>query len=273
MTQQISTLIQQTPGSEQGAWLQLIPISKWVRVLFGGQVIASSKRVWLLRRSRARPTYYFPVEDVCMDFLTPGDATDDDPLMGPVTHYSIHVGAKTVEQGAWALSSPPSEAAPLQECVAFTWGKMDAWFEENEEVFAHARDPYKRIDIIQSNRHVQVIIAGEVVADTHNPVLLFETDLPTRYYIPKTDARMDLLVPSDTVTRCPYKGQSNYYSVAVGDTLAKDIVWYYQFPLLESVKIAGLLAFYGERVDAFYVDDELQTKPKTLRPADQGNPR
>ena len=140
---------------------------------------------------------------------------------------------------------------------------MDAWFEEDEEVFVHPRDPYTRLDVIQSSRHVRVVVGGETVAETDHPVLLFETGLPVRYYIPKVDVRMDLLEPSKSHTECPYKGIASYYSVRIGDQVVVDIAWYYPFPHLEVGKIQNLISFYDEKVDAVYVDGEKQDRPKT----------
>jgi uncharacterized protein (DUF427 family) len=129
-------------------------------------------------------------------------------------------------------------------------------------VFVHPRDPYHRVDVVHSSRHVKVVVDGEVVAETTRPRLLFETGLPTRYYIPKLDVRMDLLQPTDSVTACPYKGRARYWSVRVGDRTLKDLVWSYPAPIPECPKIEGLLSFYNERVD-IYVDGELQPRPKT----------
>jgi uncharacterized protein (DUF427 family) len=109
---------------------------------------------------------------------------------------------------------------------------------------------------------VRVVVDGEVVADTHRPRLLFETSLPTRYYIPKTDVRMDLLEPTQTSTQCPYKGKAVYWSVRLGDKVLKDLVWGYPFPIPECPKIENLVCFYNEKVD-IYVDDELQPRPET----------
>ncbi len=140
---------------------------------------------------------------------------------------------------------------------------MDAWFEEAEPIYVHPHDPHKRIDILQSTRQVVVIIGGETVAESHNPVLLFETGLPTRYYLPRLDVRMDLLVPSDKVTGCAYKGKAQYYSVKVGNKVIPDIAWYYTYPAAEAFGIAGMICFFNEKVDALYVDDVKQPKPKT----------
>ena len=94
---------------------------------------------------------------------------------------------------------------------------MDAWYEEDEQVFVHPRGPYKRVDVLKSSRHVQVLVDGEKVADTRRPRLLFETGLPTRFYFPREDVRTEILIPSSTTTRCPYKGTASYYSVRIGD--------------------------------------------------------
>jgi uncharacterized protein (DUF427 family) len=140
---------------------------------------------------------------------------------------------------------------------------MDAWFEEDDQIYRHARDPYKRIDVVNSSRHVQVIVGGEIVADTRRPRLLFETGLPIRYYIPKEDVRMEWLIPSDTKTQCPYKGIASYYSVKVGENVHKDLVWYYPFPIPECPKIENLVCFYNERVDALIVNGEQEEKVPT----------
>jgi uncharacterized protein (DUF427 family) len=140
---------------------------------------------------------------------------------------------------------------------------MDAWFEEDEQVYVHPRDPYTRIDILQSSRHIRVVVGGVTVADTHKPRLLFETDLPMRYCIPKTDVRLDLLESSDTTSACPYKGTANYYSVIVDGERHDDIVWWYQHPVAESADIAGYVSFYNEKVD-IYVDGQLEDRPKTV---------
>ncbi len=107
-----------------------------------------------------------------------------------------------------------------------------------------------------------MVVDGTTVADSNRPWLLFETGLPTRYYVPKHDARMDLLEPSDTVTRCPYKGEANLYSIRIGDELHRDLAWTYRYPMLECLKIQGLLGFLNEKVD-LYEDDKLQPRPET----------
>lgn len=237
------------------------PTARWVRVRFAGQEIAASRRALLLTQygREQLPGYYFPQADVRMDTLVPGiDAGPDDE----VSWRSVRVGDTVASNAAWIVRRPPSGLAPLRDYVSFAWGKMDAWYEEEEEVFVHARDPHKRVDVLPSSRHVRVVIDGTVVAETRRPHLLFETTLPTRYYIPADDVRTDLLEPTGLKTRCPYKGIASYWNLKVGERVAQNIVWSYPDPIPECPKIRGLLSFFNEHVD-LYVDGELQTRPIT----------
>ena len=240
---------------------RVVPSPRWIRVKFGGEFVADSKRALLLRQygPGRLPAYYFPQADVRMDLLEP--AVADQPA-GETTSWTVRVGDRVAERAASMHREPPPELADLAGHVTFAWHTMDAWYEEEEQVFVHARDPYTRVDVLPSSRHVRVVIAGETVAETRRPALLFETQLPTRYYLPPEDVRMDLLEPTDTTTRCPYKGVASYWSVRIGDHLAQDVVWGYPEPIPECPKIKGLLCFFNERVD-LYVDGELQARPRT----------
>ena len=149
--------------------------------------------------------------------------------------------------------------------MAFDWHAMDAWYEEEDEVFVHARDPHKRVDVLESSRHVVVSVDDVVLADTRRPRLLFETGLPTRYYIPPEDVRMDLLRPSEKHTQCPYKGTASYLS----SETEQDVAWFYPEPIPEQPRIQGLIAFFNERVD-IDVDGEREERPRSqwsVRPA------
>jgi uncharacterized protein (DUF427 family) len=140
---------------------------------------------------------------------------------------------------------------------------MDAWYEEDEQVFVHPRSPYVRVDAIRSSRRVRVEEHGVVLAESTSPVLVFETGLPTRYYVNRTDVDFSRLVHSDTRTACPYKGvTSDYWSSTVTETTHPDVAWSYTFPMRELSPIAGLIAFYNEKLDIF-VDDEKLERPQT----------
>ncbi len=232
--------------------------SKRVRVVLGGEVVADSTRPLLVWEVPYFPTYYFPADDVRTELLTPTGFVKRSPSRGDATQYVVEAGDSTGE--AYALHD-----STIPECVdhyVFVWRTMDHWFEEDEEVFVHARDPYTRIDIVPSSRRVRVEISGVTVADTTEGQFLFETGLPARYYIPPLDVRMDLLTPTGRATACPYKGTARYWTLTVGDTVYEDIVWGYDNPLPESERIAGLMSFYNEKTD-IYLDEVLQERPKT----------
>lgn len=241
--------------SEKNHTLEWIESPKQVRVMFNGQYIANSKNVKILNETGHTPVYYFPEKDLRMDFLEATEHSTHCPFKGDASYWSVRVGDQLAENAVWSYPDPIEGAKYLAGHYAFYWEKMDAWFEEDEEIYVHPRDPNTRIDTRLSSRAVRVVHDGEMIADTNRPTLLFETGLPVRYYMPKADVRMDLLVPSDTITRCPYKGGAKYYSIKIGDEIHKDLVWYYPTPLPEAVGIKDLVCFYHENIHEFYVDD------------------
>ncbi len=253
--------VKQMKQNEQRITLE--PSPRWVRVLFNGEYVADSKQVILLREAGHLPVYYFPRADVRSELLTASEQSTHCPHKGDATYWHVSVGERTVENAVWSYPEPLPHAPDLSEYMAFYWEKMDGWFEEDQEIFVHPRDPHKRVDVCASSRHIRVVVAGETVAETNRPHLLFETGLPTRYYIPKVDARLDLLVPSSQQTRCPYKGTAEYCSVQVGETLVEDIVWFYRQPEVAVASIQNMLCFFNEKVDAIYIDGELEEKSET----------
>ena len=231
---------------------------KRVRAMLGGVVIVDSDRPLMVWEVPYYPTYYFPKDDVKLDALIDSGETKKSPSRGVATLFTVKAGGK--EGSAYGYAEPKIEA--LKDHISLEWSSMDHWFEEDEEVFVHPRDPYTRVDIVPSSRRVRVEIDGVTVADSTNAFFLFETNLPTRYYLPKTDVKFDLLTPTDTSTHCPYKGTARYWSVEVNGETHKDIVWGYDAPLPESQKILGLVSFYNEKVD-IYIDEVLEERPKT----------
>jgi uncharacterized protein (DUF427 family) len=145
--------------------------------------------------------------------------------------------------------------------ITFSWRDGLTWFDEDEPLFAHARDPHKRVDVAPSSRHVRVEVDGELLAESRRPLVLFENPLPVRYYLPTEDVRVDLL-PSDTRTSCPYKGHASWWSGRLGDRVLEDIAWSYPSPVPENPRIAGLICFRNERVD-LVVDGERLERPVT----------
>jgi uncharacterized protein (DUF427 family) len=146
--------------------------------------------------------------------------------------------------------------------VRFEWEPLD-WFEEDERLIGHPRNPYVRIDALRSRRHVRVEVDGVVLAETHSPVLLFETGLPTRYYFDRTDVEFKHLEASNTQSVCAYKGiTSGYWSARVGGALHSDVAWTYDYPTHQVAPITGLIAFYNETVDTF-LDGSKLPRPRT----------
>jgi uncharacterized protein (DUF427 family) len=248
---------------DPGHWIHISESPRHVRVLFEGEIIADSKHVRLLRETDVLPVYYFPQSDVRMDLLTPSAQKSRCPYKGDASFWTAQAGGKVVENAVWSYANPLPEAAGIKGHLAFYWNKMDRWYEEDEEVFVHPRDPFKRVDVMPSKRHIRIVINGEPIADTRRPRLLFETNHPVRYYIPHEDIRMDLLVPSATKSRCPYKGPACYWSVKIGDQRFEDMAWGYMDPIPECPKIKGLICFFHERGAEIYVDGEKIPPPKT----------
>jgi uncharacterized protein (DUF427 family) len=227
--------------------------AKRIRVYAGGDLVADTASALLVWEVPYYPTYYIPADDV-RAALEPTGSTEHSPSRGDAEILDVRTPRTVVRNAARRYPEPAIEL--LRGHVRLQWDAMDEWFEEDEPVYVHPRDPYTRVDILASSRHVEVRVDGLTVAATDRPTLLFETGLPTRYYLPMTDARLDLLTPTTSVTRCPYKGSATYWSL--GDQV--DLAWCYRTPLPESQKIAGLICFYNERVD-LVVDEVVQDRP------------
>ncbi len=243
-----------------GTALYLEPTPKRIRVIIGGETVADSRRAMLLQESGLQPVYYFPPEDVRSDLVEPTDKHTHCPKKGEASYYTVRVGDHAVKNAAWYYPEPLDGAPPIKDLIAFYWDKVDTWMEEDEEVIGHARDPYHRIDLRKTSRHIRVSLGGQLLAETTRAVALFESNLPTRWYIPREDVVAEL-EPNDTVTICPYKGYAGYYSVRLENReLLKDFVWYYTEPYSDALGVAGMLCFYNEKVD-IELDGEPQERP------------
>jgi uncharacterized protein (DUF427 family) len=232
--------------------------AKRIRAYLGGEPVADSIRPLLVWEVPYYPTYYFPAADVRTELLQADGGVDHSPSRGEGHTFTVSAAGSQAPGAALRYVDSPIEE--LRDAIRLEWSAMDAWFEEDEEVFTHARSPYTRVDVLPSSRHVRIEVDGVTVAESDKPTLLFETGLLTRYYLPKTHVRLDLLIPTETVTHCPYKGQAQYWSVRAGDQVHADLAWSYATPLPESERIAGLISFYNEKLD-IYVDGVLE-QPK-----------
>ncbi len=224
---------------------------------FGGIRVADSVRAMLLRQHGFLPVYYFPAEDVRTDLLVPTDYTTQSPYKGTASYWHLETPERTAQFAVWSYPRPKSGSPDTSGYYGFDWHSMDAWYEEDERLHVHARDPLLRVDALRSARRVRVEVAGATVAESRRPVLLFETGLVTRYYLPPADVRDDLLRPSSTYTLCPYKGRARYYHLELDGTRYADAAWQYARPLPAVAAVAGRLAFWNEREDtAVFVDGE-----------------
>jgi uncharacterized protein (DUF427 family) len=248
---------------EPGYVVFTMPSPKRLRIKVGELVVADTTEALVLQESDHLPVYYFPIKDVEESFLMPSATKTECPYKGIASHYSLNTGVTLVQDAGWRYLEPIKGCPPIADYMGFYWSKMDHWYEEDEEIFVHARDPFRRVDCLPSSRRVQVFVGGEIVADSKKGVFLFETGHPTRYYLPIADTRLELLSPSRYISRCPYKGIANYYHLTVNGKRYENMVWYYPEPVHESARIKGLVCFFDEFADRILVDGVEQPKPET----------
>jgi uncharacterized protein (DUF427 family) len=224
-----------------------------------GHIVVDSRDSRFVWEVPYYPAWYFPLDSVRGELIENG-GTVRSPSRGEGTRYDLVMDGVTIPDAAWRhLDSPVEE---LRDLVRIEWSAADSWFEEDVEVFVHPRSPEVRIDALPSSRHVRVLVGGEVIADSARPTVLYETGLPARYYLPKSDVRMDLLASTESGSECPYKGWAEYWSVTAGGSTHKDLAWGYPTPLPESEAVAGLVCFYNEKVD-IELDGVAVERPKT----------
>jgi uncharacterized protein (DUF427 family) len=236
------------------------PVPRRVRAVLAGETVLDSTRAVYVWEWPYYPQYYIPASDVSPAVLVPEGRTQHGGR-GKVELHGLSV--REVHRPHAAKLLTDSTIPSLTNTVRFEWTALDAWFEEDEQVFVHPRNPYVRVDALRSTRPVRVELDGAVLAETSSPVMVFETGLPTRYYINRTQVNFDHLIATDTVTECPYKGRTTgYWSIRVGDAIHADLAWTYDFPNRQVSPIAGLISFYNEKVDIF-VGGRLLERPIT----------
>jgi len=214
-----------------------------VRAELAGQVIASTDAGMLLHETGILPQLYVPEADVNEDLLEPTDHHTHCPFKGDASYHTIRAGDEVRENGMWSYPEPLDAASWLRGYRALYWDAADAWFDEDEQVFGHLRDPFHRVDVRPSSRRVRVTLDGQLLAESDQPRLLSETGLPNRWYLSADDLRVEL-GPSDTTTICPYKGDAVYGSVPGVD----DAAWSYPDPLPDATTIAGRWSFDDTKV-------------------------
>ncbi|MBW8486395.1 DUF427 domain-containing protein [Actinomadura parmotrematis] len=222
------------------------PFPRRVRAEFGGETVLDTERGLYVHETGLLPVLYVPEDDVRAGLLERTGHSTHCPFKGDAAYWTVRAGGRTAENGVWGYPEPKEEAAWLRGHLAFYWKALDAWYDEDEEVFGHLRDPYHRVDARASSRAVEVALDGEPVAKTGRAVVVSETGLPNRLYVPAADVRAELLEPSGKRTVCPYKGEATYWTLRSGGRVVEDAAWSYPDPLPDAAKIAGMLCFDHE---------------------------
>lgn len=263
---------------EQLGELQFDPTSKRVRAFAFGQAVVDTRRAMIVwEPKRVVPSYAVPVEDLA-GTLDLADPTSDEehpvrlgaggpPVLDPRTPFAVHTTPGTSltirsDEGELAGAAFRCDDPDLAGHVVLDFAAFDEWREEDDRIYAHPRDPYKRIDVRQGSRHVTISRDGQLLADSKRPKLLFETHIPPRYYLPREDVRLDLLISSDTRTECAYKGVAGYWSARLPAGIVRDLCWSYEEPLSDAAEVRGLICFFDERVD-LTLDGIAQPRPVT----------
>ena len=228
-----------------------------MRVRFGGDWIADSENVVLLHEPGRYPVAYFPLTDIADDVLVAADHTTRHRDLGTTAWYTVKAGTDSKDRAAYRHTDLPDHADILRDRVAFAWRAMEAFYEEDERIVGHAADPYHRIDIRQTSRHLTVRHQDRLIADTTRPLALYESGFAPRWYVPRTDIDESALTPVDLQTFCPYKGICGYFDI--GD--AGRAAWSYVDPWTEVRRIAGHVSFEADKVDVFLDDVQLHLEP------------
>jgi len=251
------------------------PIEKRIRATIGDETVVDTTRALLVYEpKRVVPSYAIPDADIAGQVVSAsitGNALCDAdldlvagrPVLDPRVPFSVHTADGEVvvvrsaaagrEAAGFRVADPE-----LAGHVVLAFEDFDAWYEEDERNLSHPRDPFHRIDFVHGSRHVRIERDGVVLAESSRPVLVFEPPLPVRYYLPPEDVRTDLLTPSDTRSRCAYKGEASYLSLPD----VEDVAWSYPAPLREAGEVKDRIAFFDEHAD-ITVDGRPLERPVT----------
>ena len=233
------------------------PLRRRLRAELGGRTVVQSDDAVVLFEPGRYPVAYFPLADFADGVLRPGDHRSRHRDLGETAWFEVVGDTRSADRGAWQHVALPAHAAILTGMVALAWRAMDGFYEEDERILGHASDPYHRIDIRRTSRHLVVRAGDRVVADTSNPVVLYESGFAPRWYVPRTDVAEDALTAVEQQTFCPYKGIASYYDI--GD--AGHAAWSYRAPFDDMAAIAGLVSFEPDRVEVTLDGERLELEP------------
>lgn len=242
--------------------VKFVSCPKRVRAVFADRTVIDTTEARLMLESGHTPVYYFAPDALAADMLRSSDRTTFCPFKGDADYWHLVSGDRMAPNAVWSYRDPFPQKAEIRDWMALRWSAVDHWYEEDEEIFVHPRDPHVRIDVRRSSSPVRVRVGGQVVAESTSARFLFETGLPTRFYLPTADVRTDLLTPTESRTGCPYKGFARYWTLTLDGEAHPDLVWSYPEPYDEVRAIRDMLCFYEERVDAIEVDGVRRERPR-----------
>ncbi|QEC49468.1 DUF427 domain-containing protein [Baekduia soli] len=229
--------------------LMLTPLPRRVRGDLGGRTVIDTDRAALVHETGLRPQLYVPLDAIDPALLQRTEHTTHCPFKGDASYRSIRAGERVAENALWVYDDPLPAASWLHGLAGVYLERLDRWRDEEEDVLGFP-DPYHRVDVRRTARHVQVRARGEVVADSRAALLLSETALPNRYYLPRADVTATLQGPTGRTTFCPYKGEASYATLVLGDgSELADAAWCYEAPYPESAAVAGHVSFWGDDVE------------------------
>ncbi len=239
---------------------QTAPVPRRIRAVLHGHTILDTTSALYVCEHDKYPQYYIPVADIDPAVLV-DEGHEQRLSRGTARRHGLRV--EDVDRPKALRIYGDNAIEGLAGTARFEWSAVDAWYEEDEQVFVHPRDPYTRVDAVRSSRPIQIHLDGVLLAESTSPVMVFETGLPTRYYLDRMNVDSTHLTATDTVTQCPYKGTTSaYWTARIGDSTYPDIAWAYDFPTRQLLPIAGLVAFYNEKVD-ITLDGMVRPRPVT----------
>jgi uncharacterized protein (DUF427 family) len=233
------------------------PLRRRMRAELDGRIVVQSDEAVVLFEPGRYPVAYFPIADFAEGALRPTERRTEHPELGEAAWFEVVGETRRAPRGAWQHVALPDHAAILRGKVALAWAAMDAFYEEDDRILGHAADPYHRIDIRHSSRHLVVRSGDRVVADTTNPLVLYESGFAPRWYVPREDVVADELSPEDLQTFCPYKGVASYYDIDGVSHAA----WSYRAPFDDMAAIGDFVSFEPDRVEVTLDGERLELEP------------
>jgi uncharacterized protein (DUF427 family) len=228
--------------------LLMHPFPRRVRAEFAGQTVLDTRNGVLLHETGLPPAFYVPEADLRSELLEDTEHSTHCPFKGDASYRSIRVGDRVAENAVWAYREPLPAAHWLSGYASVYWSAVDRWWDEDDEAVGHLPDPFHRVDIRATSQRVRVLAGEQVLAESTQALVLSETGLPNRYYLPESDVRGELLKPTESRTVCPYKGWASYWTVTLDGQELTDAVWSYLEPLPESTRIAGYQSFLHDDI-------------------------